>query len=274
MIVSDAELRVALGLTPTISDAQTARLMLAQAAGHAAIRKYIHYDPEQKVGDPEFYPRADSLIDIEEFGGAWDKVGGKGVQIAESRAFKYLQLQRIPVRQISDLRVDYSARFGQQSGDFPSSTAWVAGRDYAVEWDRENYCPSGQVIAMSGWPATLGTVKVTYRAGYSPTEFNGPAATTDTSDNGYITVQGVDASPLKAACLLECIRAYHTTANFAQSSLTGMLVPGPKQSESLGSYSYSLAGSAGAMLASMAMGISPQASQLCEPFVNYGVLVG
>ena len=273
MIVLDSELRVALGLVPTITDVQTARLMLAAQAGHAAVRKYLKYDPEQKVGPAEFYPRADSYG--LSGGDYWEKAGSKAVQIAASGVFAYLQLQRLPVRVVSEVRVDYAALHGQQSGDFGGGTLWTAGTEYSVEWDYENYCSSGCLIAVGGWPATLGTVKVTYRAGFSPLEFNGPAESSGTDADGKITVAGVDASPIKVACMLECIRAYHTTAAFAQSALTGLLIPGPKQSENLGSYSYSLAsGASAAMLTSMGLDISPQAAGYLEEFVNYGVMVG
>ena len=270
MVVQEAEVRAALGLVPTITDTQQARLMIAVASGHAAVRKCIGYNPEQKAYTGQLYPRAE-YQGVELWEGVWDKSGSMAVfEMLDSR-FQYIQLEHLPVRSVSEVRVDPSARFGQGSSDFASSTVWTAGTQYYLEWDREYVSRTGQIMAVSAWPSKAGTVKISYRAGYSPTEFDGPATDTSTDDNGYITVAGVDASALKAATLLECMRAYHTLAQFAQSSLTGLLIPGPKQSENLGSYSYSLAsGAAAALLTSMAADISPQARALCEPFMHYG----
>lgn len=278
MIVQEAELRAALGLRPTITDQQQARLMLAVAAGHAAVRKFLHYNPEQKTYSNQLYPRAEASA-LELWEGVWDVDASRRRAVWEARdsIFQYLQLEHLPVREITEVRVDPSARFAQQSGDFGSGTVQVVGTDYYVEWDERvsdnsGICRTGQLIAVGSWPVKPGTVQVAYRAGYSPTEFAGPAASTDTSDNGYITVKGVDASPIKAACMLECMRSYHTFAQWSQSSLTGMLIPGPKQSESLGSYSYSLAsGAAAALLTSMAADISPQAAGLLNEFAHYGI---
>ena len=271
MVVQEAEVRAALGLVPTITDVQQARLMIAVASGHAAVRKCIGYNPEQKAYTNQYFPRAEPS-GLELWDGVWDRSGSLAVLESRSGGNRYIQLESLPLRSVSDVRVNPAARYGQQSGDFADDTAWTVGSQWFVEWDEDYVCRTGQLIAVSAWPLEPGTVRVgSYRAGYSPTEFDGPAATTSTDDNGYITVAGVDASPLKAACLLECMRAYHTFATFSQSSLTGMLIPGPKQSETLGQYSYSLAsGAAAALLTSMAAEISPQAAGFCEPFVNYG----
>ena len=280
MIVQEAELRVALGLRPTISDQNQARLMLAVASGHAAIRKAIGYNPEQKTYSNQLYPRAEASA-LELWDGVWDVDAERRRAVWEARdgIFQHLQLEHLPVREITEVLVDPSARFGQQSGDFGSGTTYVVGTDYYVEWDERvsdntGISRTGQLIAVGSWPVKPGTVKVAYRAGFSPTEFGGPAAAPSTDADGYITVKGVDASALKAACLLECMRAFHTFATWSQSSLTGFLIPGPKQSETLGKYSYQLAsGQAAALLTSMAADISPQAANLCSPFVHYGEML-
>lgn len=270
MIIQQAELRAALGLRPAISDENAARVMLAVAAGHAAIRKEIGYNPEQKAYVGQLYPRAE-YRGVELWDGVWDRVGNRAVFEYDGSVFQYIQLEHLPVRTVSEVLVDPSARFGQGSGDFGSGTTWVQGEQFYLEWDQDSVSRTGQLLAVGAWPVKAGTVKVSYRAGYSPTEFDGPAPESIADDNGYITVAGVDASALKAACMLECMRAFHTFATWSQSSLTGLLIPGPKQSESLGSYSYSLAsGAAAALLTSMATQISPQAKGFCEPFVHYG----
>ncbi len=270
MIANLAEIKVALNLTGEVTATQLAQLTLAMAAGHAAVRKYLGYNPEQKDYANQLYPRAE-FSGIELWDGVWDKSGGRAVFEGDDSNLQYLQLEHLPVRSVSEVRVDPSGRFGQGSGDFGTGTIWAAGSQYYVEWDTANVSRTGQLLAVSAWPIKPGTVRVSYRAGYSPREFASPATESETDANGFITTQGVDASPIKAACLLECMRGYHTFVQFSQSSLTGLLVPGPKQSETLGSYSYSLAsGAAAALLTSMATDISPQAAGLLDEFAHYG----
>lgn len=276
MIAMESEVRGALGLAPSITDAQKMRLMLAMATGHAAVRKVLHYDPEQRVGNAELYPRmADEPYGGRALEGMWD------VNSTHTRANfetygnrdNKLQLARIPIRSVSLLRVDPSAKFGQQSGDFGSSTDWTQGTEYAVEWDEDGVCRSGCLIAYGSWPTGLGTIKVQYRAGYSPLEFQGPQAEDSTDADGNVTKAGVDASPVKAAAVIACMAAYHQLAYWSQSQLTGLLTPGPKSSERLGDYSYSIGNpQAAALVAGMMAELPPQAHQLLEPFIHFGIM--
>lgn len=274
MIINEAELRAALGLMPTMSDTEMARLMLAMVGGHAAIKKFLKYDPEQRVGNAELYPRNDTLGDGD-LEGEWDINPTHTRAVFEARRgfHKYLQLARIPIRAISDLRVDPSAKFGQQSGDFASSTQWSQGTEYAVEWDEEGVCRSGCLIATGAWPSSPGTVRVTYRAGYSPLEFAGAATSDETDGAGIMTKAGVDASPIKAGTLIACMAKYHTLASWSKSQLTGVLTPGPKASERMGDYSYTLAdGARAALITGMGLELPPEAAQYLEEFRHYGLI--
>lgn len=282
MIITEAELRAALELTPAITVAQTARVMLAMSAAHASIRKFLRYDPEQKTYTNQLYPRTE-IGDYSDIEGVWDVDSRhrRAVLEAQSGIFSYLQLEHLPVRQVTAVNVDPSAKFGQQGGDFGGGTSWTQGVEFMVEFDQKanaagtiGIARSGQLIAWGAWPVNPGTVQVSYIAGYSPAEFAGDVTATNLNDGGKITMQGVDASPIKQACLLEAMRCYHRFAAFSQSSLTGLLVPGPKQSENLGSYSYSLAsGQAAALLTGMQIAISPEAAMLCESYQHYGVML-
>lgn len=279
MIILESELKAALGLTDP-DDTQAMRLVLAMTAGHAAIRRHLKYDPEQKVGPAELYPRTDQESEST-LGGRWD------VNDAHTRVFfeqrrgvdRYLQLARLPVRKIASVLVDPSAKFGQQSGDFGDGTAWTQGSEFSVEWDEQDsanigVCRSGMLVAHGAWPARIGTVKVTYRAGYSQNEFRGPATASSEAADGTITTKGVDASPIKAAALLTCMAKYLTLKSFAVSSLTGVHAPGPFSSERLGDYSYSLANpQMAAIVAGMATDVPPEAAELLSDFVHYGTLV-
>jgi len=282
MIVTNAEARVALGLMPTITEQQQSRLILAMSAGHAAVKKHLAYDPEQKSYDGQLYPRAE-INDASEIDGIWDvnSAHTRAVWEARNGIFSYLQLEHLPVRQVTEVLVDPSALFGQQSDDFGTGTAWSQGVEYMVEWDQKanadgtiGVCRTGQLISRGAWPVTPGTVKVSYKAGYSPAEFAGQALATNLNDDGKITMAGVDASAVKTATLLEVMRYYLLFKTMSLNSLTGLHVAGPLQSESLGSYSYSLAsGQQVALLTGMQIAISPEAAMHLDGFVHYGQMV-
>ena len=274
MIVLQAEARAALGLHPSITVPETAKLMLAMQSAQAAVYKFLKYDPEQRVGPAEYYPRNETLGDLD-YSGRWDSNLARTKLVFETgRGLnRHLQLARIPIRAVSSLKVDTSAKFGQQSGDFGSGSDWTQGVEYAVEWDESGVCRSGMLVASGAWPTENGTVLVTYRAGYSPEEFAGPASASAVASDGTITTAGVDASPIKAAMIYTIMAKYHTLAAWSKSSLTGLLVPGPKSSENLGDYSYSLAsGASAAAITGMGMEIPPEASQLLEDFQHYGLM--
>ena len=278
MIVLESELQVSLGLTDP-DDLQRARLALAMTTGHAAVRKYLGYDPEQRSGPAELYPRTDQQS--ENADGVWDVNPSHTRATFEQRRgiSTYLQLSRLPVRSVTQVLVDPSAKFGQQSGDFGSGTEWTQGVEFAVEWDEVQsanvgICRSGILVAVGAWPAGIGTVKVTYRAGFSQNEFRGPSTASSVAADGTITTQGVDASGIKAAALLTCMAKYHTLKAFAPSQLTGLHPTGPMSSERLGDYSYSAANpQLTALIAGMAVDVPPEAASLLQDHINYGVLV-
>ena len=86
----------------------------------------------------------------------------------------YLQLDNGFVRSVASVYEDYSAEFGQGSGDFPASTLLTAGTDYAIELDESGLSKSGRLIRINrGWSTNPGTIKVTYTAGFAPSELDG-----------------------------------------------------------------------------------------------------
>ncbi len=274
MIVLQAEARAALGLHPSITVPETAKLMLAMQSAQAAVNKFLKYDPEQRVGPAEFYPRNETLGDVD-YNGRWESnLARTKLVFEEGRGLnRHLQLARLPIRAVTSLKVDTSAKFGQQSGDFGSGSAWTQGVEYSIEWDEVDVCRSGCLVAAGAWPTEMGTVLVTYRAGYSPEEFAGPASASAVASDGTITTAGVDASPIKAAMIYTIMAKFHTLSSWSKSSLTGLLVPGPKSSERLGDYNYAIAsGSSAAMIAGMGTEIPPEASQLLEDFQHMGLI--
>jgi hypothetical protein len=279
MIVLESEMQGALGLTaPT--DLQRVRLKLAMDIGHAAVRRFLKYDPEQKVGPAEIYPRRE-LTGPTSAGGFYDINSGhtKAIWTDSGDLFKFLQLQRLPIRKMVSVLVDPSAKYGQQTGDFGSGTEWTVGEEYFVEWDEQQstnigISRSGMLIATGAWPSGIGTVKVTYRAGYSDNEFRGPATTSAEGADGTITTLGVDASGIKSAALLTCMAKYLTLKSFSVNTLTGVHPVGPFSSERLGDYSWSGANpQLAAVIAGMATDVPPEAAMLLSDFVSYADLV-
>lgn len=274
-IASEAEARVALGLSSSITDDERAAITLFLPAAEKAVIDEIGYDPTQRE-DTEYYPRnaptgglgvPESIWDVSSDG----RTAQQYYQAGGGILYPNLQLQRLPVRAIADIWVDYDAKHGQATGAFPSSTKWVQGSDYWAEYDQDHLGLSGCVFARSRWPLEPGTVKVQYTAGYSPDELAGRADTTGIDADGFYNRVGVNASALKRAVLIALTAQMHKWATHRKSTTTGW-IPGVKQSENLGDYSYSLGGSSGELTAGLVVELPKPAVELCEPFKHWGLM--
>jgi hypothetical protein len=273
-IATETEARVMLGLMSTITDEERAVLNLLLPAAEAKIADHIHYDPCQRVAT-EIYPRQDPAGGYITGTATWDvDAQHRRAQMiysgGSSPLYPTLQLARLPLRSITDVWVDYNAKHGSATGAFAAATKWVQGTQYWGEWDETGYGPTGCVFANTLWPRHPGTIKVTYRAGYSPEELMGRATTTHTDTDGTITTAGVNASALKRACLLTLASAVQKWAALKKGKVGW--VPGGIQSENLGDYSYTVGGNAAATIAALVVELPGAAADLCEPFVHYGVM--
>lgn len=271
-IASEAEARVALGLMSTITDEERAILNLLLPAAEDAVIGHLGYDPVQRVAT-EYYPRQDPGGGYITGGSLWDVDAGHRVaQMYQAGGtatlYPTLQLERLPLRSITDLWIDYDGKHGQASGAFPESSKKVQGQDYWGEFDQANYGPTGCIFSASAWPREPGTVKVTYRAGYSPDELAGRASSTSTESDGTINTARVNASAIKRACLMTLTTAMQKWA--AQKKQETGWVPGGLSSEKLGDYSYSVGGASAATIAGMVVEIPAPAAELLEPFRHWG----
>lgn len=272
-IASEAEARVVLGLISTITDAERAMLNLLLPAAEGRVIEHLGYDPEQREAT-EYYPRQ------EPSGGSMTGNVGWDVDASHRRAEMYvqgggglyptLQLQRLPIRSVTNLWIDYSAKHGSAPGAFASASLKVQGQDYWVEFDQPGYGPTGCLMSSGAWPREPGTVKVAYRAGYSPAEFNGRATAAGTDSEGNLSTAGVNASPIKRAVLMTLTAGMQKWAALAKSS-TGWK-PGGLSSERLGDYSYTVGGNAAETIASLTVELPGTAIDLLEPFRHYGVM--
>ena len=111
------------------------------------------------------------------------------------------------------------------------------------------------------------SIKVTYRAGYSPAELQGRATANETAGDGTITQSGVNASGILRAALMTAVKSFHTWVSYQKDASVGFV--GPKSSESLGEYSYS-GGHSGQGFTDLTIALPSEAIEELAPFVNYG----
>jgi hypothetical protein len=84
---------------------------------------------------------------------------------------RIIALKQTPVRSITEVREDPTGYFGQVSGGFGNNTVLVGGSDYFLKMDEDGISWSGQLVRRAFWfPMTIGSVKVTYVAGFTDAE--------------------------------------------------------------------------------------------------------
>jgi hypothetical protein len=264
MILTAAECRIALGLTGTISDLDRGLIeMLLPLVNGAIINDPTHglmYDPEERSARVEFYPRLDAAVQSAN-DGSWD------TNLAGTKAFfqphgrnEILQLKHLPVREINEIKVDFQGGFGQIADTFGNDTAWTAGEDYYQDIDDDsNLNLTGHVFSRTGWPVGPGSIKVTYKSGYTENELRGRATT-------------ANASGIFHAALLTLVKAFRTIKANAKQNRVGFAA-GPLASERMGDYSYSIDSSAAKAMTGMEVSVPSEAGALLASFRHYGLMV-
>jgi hypothetical protein len=85
-----------------------------------------------------------------------------------------LQLSEIPVRSVQSVVIDRSGRAGQNPQGFPSTDTLVIGQDCYLDEQFPGYCDTGHLVRVGwAWFADVGSIKVTYVAGWTPRELRG-----------------------------------------------------------------------------------------------------
>lgn len=273
MICTQAELRVFLGLSASITDEERAVLNVIHPSAERKVKKHISYDPEQR-SRTEFYPRhqATGGLAIRDYS-VWDVNDSHTAARLEPRSTnvnRTLQLQHIPIRSVATVHVDYDGKHGENSSGFADSTLWVQGDDYWAEFEEANVCRSGMLWANGAWPIVPGSVRVTYRAGYSTDEFAG-RATTSATVSDVVTTEDLDGSGIKRAVIVTVVKAFQTWAALKKSTKLGF-VPGPLSGEKLGDYSYTLAGTSSEMIAGLMVELPGEARNALEEYRHYGLM--
>lgn len=256
-IVDPSEAKLATGLAESITAVEAGLLNIACSVAEGAVRKYLGYDPiyEQRT---EYYPTHDSGVAGRET--LWEITPTMLYerQLAGASAEK-LQLRHIPIRSVSDLRIDYDGRAGTRSGSFGSSTVKTEGIDFwpnydMVDTDGVRVCNDGVLKSQGRWPNVVGSVKVVYYAGYKQKELRGQDSL-------------IDASPIWAAALNEIQRQMIRMAAMKKKTAAGF--SGPLTSENLGDYSYTTDATLLQRLVG-GMDLLPESMDMLSSFVNLG----
>jgi len=260
-IVDISELLLQLGLSSSATDEERAVSLASLTSAEGAVKRFLRYDPGQKLRT-EFYPRQDQRIGNVQ--GVWEVSATEAYVRQESGASSSeLQLQHIPIRSLPaiDLRVDYDGKSGARVGSFAVATQKTEGTDFWPNYDTvdsggNSACRDGILRSNGMWPATAGCVKVVYTAGYTPEELHGQDAI-------------IDASPIVEAVIDEARRRVEKMFVRKKSALTGFAA-GPKSSESLGSYSYSIDSSLAAKLYGDTKDLLDATMQRLQDYVHFG----
>ena len=262
-ILTREDLYAELGISSTQTDAEQAMVDSAINRAEAAVRSHLRYDPV-KATRTEIYPRTPPNYSGRDV--LWEAEGNQAVlRRREEASTNEIQLQHIPLRADVTPRVwiDYDGRFGTSGSAFAAGDEKTIGTDFWPDYEAyddagDQICRAGILRSFGRWPSEPGSVKVTYSAGYTDSEFRGQLSL-------------VDASPIFNACLLEATRfAKRSLAAFAKKTKIGH-APGYLQSENLGSYSYSL----GASFADQYMrsnGLMAESREMLQSFLNYGIM--
>lgn len=256
-IVEISENLLVLGITsPTEVERAMVQICIGPAEG--AIKRHLNYDPVQATRT-EYYPQFEGANSGESVWEVNDSVAY--MRSLAGGSADILQVQHLPIRSITSLKVDYDGRSGTREGAFASETAWTEGTDFFPNYDKKDssgikMCTDGMIRSEGRWPERAGSVELIYVAGYTAAELRGQDSV-------------VDASPIWEAVLDEVTRRVHKHYSRMKKALTGF-VGGALTSESLGDYSYSVDGATLSKLVGGSFDLLPETEIKLEKFVNYG----
>lgn len=258
-IVDIAEVLLEAGLSSSATETERAIIQSCLQKAEADVKKFLRYDPTQKT-HVEYYPNQD--FSLQSRAGRWEVDNNEAfIRRLQESATDELQLKHLPIRSITDLRIDYDGRSGTRANSFGVSTQKTEGVDFWANYDVESsdgntkLCLDGVLRSEGRWPNLPGSVKVTYVAGYTDGELHGEEDAL------------VDASSIAAVVIDETIARVQKVYSRMKKA-RGWAI-GPLASESLGDYSYSQDTAALAKLISG--GLMAETIERLSEFVNWGV---
>lgn len=259
--VADALVELGISSDPTNEERAIVASAIRKATG--AIKRYLGYDPTHGTRT-EYLPAVHRTAprDLVQ-----DIAGDRAVDVDYTDYGTGLQLTHLPVRSITSLYIDYNAKAGAAvGGAFAADTIMESGTDYwldaaAFDSTGASMSKTGLVWSTGAWPATPGTIKVVYVAGYTTAELRGQDSV-------------IDASPLWDACLDEAVR--RVVKAFTVRKQSRGWTAGTITSERLGDYAVSYggtsgAGSAGDRRTGGVYDLLPETTQKLSEYVNWGL---
>ena len=164
------------------------------------------------------------------------------------------------MRLINEIKVDFSGGFGQITDTFGNSTILTSGDDFYQDYeDSSGLNLTGHVFSRTGWPVGPGSIKVTYKSGYTADELRGRADT-------------INASGIWQAALLTLMKSFKTMKAAGRQGQAGF-VSGLVTSERLGDYAYSTSGDSASAMVGMMVSVPPEAGALLSSFRHFGLMV-
>lgn len=168
MIVSQADILAACGIA-TASAQESAILGFVHGACERLIRDHVGFTIDQRTFT-EYYPTivnrrvGDALVE------GYEAVGNRALPVERYRVDeRVIPLNNIPVRSVTSVYENRDAWL-TAGGSFPDDTLVPAG-DYKLDCDTAGLSRTGFLIRHTGpWTRQERCVKVTYVAGYTPTE--------------------------------------------------------------------------------------------------------
>lgn len=168
MITSPSDIQTYLGLA-----SMTALATQVQALAEEHVKDFLGWQEVEQQTWVEYYPReqgAANTNDPHYIVASNHQRAVPGFYFAPN----IIQLQQLPVRSITELREDATGYFGQVAGSFGSNTILQQGSDYFLKTEQTGIAWSGQLVRRAFWfPATMGSVMVTYVAGFTAAELSG-----------------------------------------------------------------------------------------------------
>lgn len=168
MITSPSDIQTYLGLA-----SMTALATQVQALAEEHVKDFLGWQEVEQQTWVEYYPReqgAANTNDPHYIVASNHQRAVPGFYFAPN----IIQLQQLPVRSITEVREDATGYFGQVAGSFGSNTILQQGGDYFLKTEQSGIAWSGQLVRRAFWfPATMGSVMVTYVAGFTAAELSG-----------------------------------------------------------------------------------------------------
>ncbi|MGE3314008.1 MAG: hypothetical protein AB7O26_02750 [Planctomycetaceae bacterium] len=173
-IISRAEVVAALGLGATISDADSGLVELLKRIVENEARRYCRHAITQSASPYiHFLPASAPAV---AGGTLLERESSATLGFGATVDSRILQLPVPFVRSESlEVRVDLQSAAGQGVDAFGNDTLLVLGSDYYLDVDEPGLSRSGQLVRITGsWPKRPRTVRVSYFAGFTAAELDGP----------------------------------------------------------------------------------------------------